>query len=125
MRLSELFKFRQKPIKYSNRHTVPERGKAASSVPPISQQYETVPPAKTHEQKVARDLRHISNTIKMMKDEGSYAVFNQEYMSLDIDKLCELLNASGIRADITSVYGDNTVQYKALTIRNNKKEESL
>ncbi|MCS8616371.1 hypothetical protein [Latilactobacillus curvatus] len=87
-------------------------------VPPISQQYEPIPPAKTHEQKVARDLRHISNTIKMMKDEGSYAVFNQEYMSLDVDKLCELLNASGIKADITSVYGDDTVQYKSLTIRN-------
>lgn len=123
MRLSKLFSFKPKPIEYSNRHAVPERGNACPSVPPISQRYEQIPPAKTHEQKVARDLRHISNTIKMMKDEGSYAVFNQEYMSLDLDKLCELLNASGIRADITSVYGDNTVQYKALTIRH--KEESL
>lgn len=115
MRLSKLFGFKPEPIKYSNRHTVPERGNAASPVPP----------AKTHYKKIARELRYISNTIEKMEDKGSYAVFNQEYWSLDIDKLCELLNASGIEADITSVYGDNTVQYKALTIRNNKKEDSL
>lgn len=124
MRLSKLFSFKPKPIEYSNRHTVPERGNACPSVPPISQQCQPIPLAKTNEQKVALDLRHISNTIKMMKDEGSYAVFNQEYMSLDIDKLCELLNASGIKADITSVYGDSIVKYKELTIRR-EKEESL
>ena len=123
MRLSKLFRFKPKPIKYSNRHTVPERGNAASPVPPISRQYEQIPPAKTHYKKIARELRYISNTIEKMEDKGSYAVFNQEYLSLDIDKLCELLNASGIKADITSVYGDNTVQHKTLTIRH--KEDSL
>lgn len=93
-------------------------------VPPISQQYQPIPPAKTHEQKVARDLRIIANTIEMMKGDGRYAVLNQEDVSLDIGKLYELLNASGINTDMTSTYGNNTIQRKELTIRY-KKEDSL
>lgn len=119
MRLSKLFSFKPKPIEYSNRHAVPGRGNACPHVPPIGQQYEPIPPVTTHDRKVARDLRYVANTIEMMKGDGSYAVLNQEEVSLDIDKLYELLNASGINADITSVYGDNAVQYKykELTIR--------
>lgn len=95
-------------------------------VPPISQQYAPIPPTKVNEQNVVDSLRNVANTIEMMKDDGSYAMFNQKELSLDTDKLCELLKTSGINADITSVYGDDTVQFKALTIRrNNKKEESL
>lgn len=87
------------------------------TVPPISQRYEPIPPVTTHDRKVARDLHCVARTIEMMKGDGSYAVLNQEEVSLDIDKLYELLNASGINADITSVYGDNAVQYKELMIR--------